>query len=246
MHSVSDRFHSGAAQTSLHEKAAKDRGAMKTDQAEGAPVPRRLTRPRWLDIRVIGGLVLVIVAVVVGARVVGASSHTSQVLAATRTLAAGTVLTPSDLVAVEVNLGVSAARYLGAGTATTGVVGSTLSVAVNAGELVPFSAVQAIKPGRVVVIGVSPDRMPPGVAHGSMIDLYLTTGGTTSSAEVRTDLVSAGITVQSVTAPASGGLSGATSNRYQIAVLVPAALADSLVKTLPKGDAIVTLQSGTR
>ena len=96
------------------------------------------------------------------------------------------------------------------------------------------------------MIGVSPDRMPPSVGHGSVIDLYLTSGGTNSTSEVKTDLVSAGITVQSVSAPSSGGLSGATSNRYQIAVLVPAALADTLVKTLPKGDAIVVLVTGTR
>jgi len=112
--------------------------------------------------------------------------------------------------------------------------------------LVPVSAVQALAPGRIVVIGVSPERMPPGVTHGSVIDLYLTTGGGTTAADARTDLISAAITVQSVTAPASGGLSGATSNRYQVAVLLPPALAETLVKTLPRGEAIVALVTGTR
>ena len=63
---------------------------------------------------------------------------------------------------------------------------------------------------------------------------------------VLNDPDSAGLVVQSVLAPASGGLSGATSNRYQIAVLASATTADSLVKTLPKGDAIVVLVTGTR
>lgn len=219
---------------------------MTIDAIGGAPEPRRGRKPRWLDIRVIGGLLLVIAAVVVGAKVVGASSHTSPVWSASRDLAAGTVLTQTDLIPVEVNLSDSAVRYLSAAPGATGVVGSALDVPVRSGELVPVAAVKPAVAGRVVVIGVSPDRMPPGVIHGSVIDLYLTTGGTSASAPVRTDLVSAGITVQTVTAPASGGLSGATSSRYQLAVLVTPDIADSLVKTLPKGEAIVVLVTGTR
>jgi hypothetical protein len=108
----------------------------------------------------------------------------------------------------------------------------------------PLSAVEPSRAGKVVVIGVTPDRMPPGVAHGSVIDLYLTSGGATTANSAVTSLVSAGLVVQSVLAPASGGLSGATSTRYQIAVLASAETADSLVKTLPKGDAIVVLVTG--
>ncbi|SDO26947.1 Chaperone for flagella basal body P-ring formation [Nakamurella panacisegetis] len=218
---------------------------MKATTAEGAPVPRRTSRPKWLDIRVIGGLVLVIAAVVVGARVVGASSHTSPVWSVTRDLAPGTVITAADLERVDVNLGDQAARYVAAGGGSA-AVGTAVAVQLHAGELLPVSAITVSKPGRVVVIGVTPDHMPPGVTHGSVIDLYLTTGGATAATTAVTDLVSAGVTVQSVSAPASGGLSGASSTRYQIAVLVSAALADSLVKTLPKGDAIVVLQTGER
>ncbi len=219
---------------------------MKSVTSDGAPAPRRTRRPRWLDVRVIGGLVLVIAAVVVGARVVGASSHTSPVWAATKDLAAGTVIAPTDLVAVDVNLADTAARYLAADSDVTAVVGSSLGVPLRAGELLPVSAVQQTKPGRIVVIGVAPDRMPPGVGHGSVIDLYLTLGRTAPAAAASTDQIAAGITVQSVTAPASGGLSGAASSRYQIAVLVSADVADALVKTLPAGDAIVVLVTGSR
>jgi hypothetical protein len=215
---------------------------MKVLPVETAPVPRRLGRPRWLDVRVIGGVVLVVAAVVVGARVVGASSHTSPVWATTRDLAAGTVLTSSDLVATDVNLADSATHYLSAGT--DAVVGASLDVPVRAGELLPVSAVTPTKPGRVVVIGVAPDRKAPGIEHGSIIDVYLTRGGASSSVPAETKEIATGITVQSVTAPASGGLSGAASSRYQIAVLVPATVADALVKTLPQGDAIVVLVTG--
>lgn len=219
---------------------------METNALPGAPVPRRNSRPKWLDIRVIGGLVLVVAAVVIGARVVGSSSHTTSVWAASRSLAAGTVLGVTDLVPVDVNLGDGGAHYLAAGSRAESVVGSSLVKPVAAGELVPVSAVGPTTIGRVLVIGVSPDRMPPGVGHGSVIDLYLSSGGKTSAAEVTTVLISAGLTVQSVAAPASGGLSGATSNRYQVAVLVPPPLAGTLVKALSKGDAILVLVAGER
>lgn len=219
---------------------------MTTSKPEDAATPRRIGRPRWLDIRVIGGLVLLVAAVVIGARVIGASSHTSPVWAANKDLAAGTVLTSTDLVAVEVNLAGDAVHYLAAGADVRGVVGASLAIPVQAGELVPASAVRPTAPGRIVVISVTPDRMPPGVGHGSVIDLYLTVGGGSSTTVARTELISAGITVQSVTAPASGGLSGATSNTYQIAVLVSADVADTLIKTLPKGSALVSLRTGTR
>lgn len=237
-----DRDHNGGWMT----LGSMTVGAITPGGPDVTRVPRRTSKPRWLDVRIIGGLLLVLAAVVVGARVVGASSQTTPVWAASKDLATGTVLTAADLVATDVNLGDGALHYLSAGAGSSGSIGARLVTPVRAGELVPVSAVQALAPGRIVVIGVSPERMPPGVIHGSVIDLYLTTGGGTTAADARTDLISAAITVQSVTAPASGGLSGATSNRYQVAVLLPPALAETLVKTLPRGEAIVALVTGTR
>ncbi len=52
-----------------------------------APTPRRMSRPKWLNVRVVGGILLVIAAVVIGARVIGASSQTTAVWAAERDLA---------------------------------------------------------------------------------------------------------------------------------------------------------------
>ena len=77
-----------------------------------APTPRRMSRPKWVNVRVIGGILLLVAAIVIGARVVGASSRTSAVWAADRDLATGTVLGQGDLAQVEVNLGDNAALYL--------------------------------------------------------------------------------------------------------------------------------------
>lgn len=208
----------------------------------GSPKPRRMNRPRWLDARVVGGVLLLVASVIIGARLIGASSHTSPVWAAARDLAAGTVLQPGDLVAADVNLGESTPGYLDAGSVPAGRV---LNRPVNSGELLPAAAVGSVGDGRIVAVGVTPDRMPPGVRHGSVIDLYLTTGGSgLTGNDAQTRLLLAGVTVQSVTAPASGGLSGATSSRYQVALLLPPADADAVVRALPTGEPMVVLQTG--
>lgn len=208
-----------------------------------APSPRRLSRPRWFNVRVVGGIVLVIAAIAIGARVMAVGSQTSPVWAAERSLAAGTVIGAGDLTAVEVNLGESADAYLS--PAASSPVGMTLVAPLAAGELLAGSAVEPSGGGRVIAVAVDPEDMPPGVGHGSTIDLYLTTEATPGSGEpATTDLIGRDLTVQSVSAPASGGLSGATSNQYQLSVLLPAAVADKLVRVLPTGQAIVVLVSG--
>jgi hypothetical protein len=208
-----------------------------------APTPRRMSRPKWLNVRVVGGILLVIAAVVIGARVISASSQTQAVWAAERDLASGTVVGPGDLTSVDVNLGDNAGLYLTPASASP--VGMTMVNPILAGQLLPSSAVAESGSGRVVAIGVEPDKMPPGVAHGSTVDLYLTKAGVAGAdANATTELIGRDITVQSVTTPSSGGLSGATSNRYQLSVLLAADTADKLVRVLPTGEPIVVLVSG--
>lgn len=185
-----------------------------------APTPRRLARPRWFNVRVVGGIVLVLAAIVIGARVMAAGSQTTPVWAAERDLAPGTVLGAGDLVAVEVNLGDHRAAYLSPDSPSP--EGMTLVAPLAAGDLLAGSAVTPTAAGRMVAVAVAPEHMPPGVGHGSTIDLYLTTEPTPGSAEsATTELIGRGLTVQSVTAPATGGLSGATANQYQVTVLLP-------------------------
>lgn len=207
-----------------------------------APTPRRMARPRWLNVRVVLGVVLVAVAVVAGATVVGGSARTVPVWAANRDLAAGTVLTTQDLVRVDVNLGGTAGHYLGADADSP--AGRAVVAPVATGELIAVSDVEPAPAGRVVVVGVSPDRMPPGVDHGSVIDLYLTTSGATTADGVQTEIIQQEVTVQSVTAPDAGGLSAASSNGYQLALLLSSDEADQLVRTLPRGEVTVVLVSG--
>ncbi len=206
-----------------------------------APTPRRMRRPRWLDVRVIGGVLLLVAAVVIGAKVIGASSRTSPVWAVTHDLAAGTVLRPADLTRADVNLGDRGEDYLDASSSLDGRI---LNRPVHAGELLPASSVGEVGDARIVSVSVAPDRMAPGVAHGSVIDLYLTSGGSEASGtKATTTLLQGGVTVQTVTAPASGGLSAATSNSYQVALLLSPTDADALVRALPGGDPMVVLRT---
>ena len=209
--------------------------------AEMTPRPRRMNRPRWLDPRVIGGVLLLVASVVIGVRVIGSSSHTTAVWASTGNLAAGTVIASGDLAEVDVNLGDTSASYLAASVAP---VGRVLNRPVAKGDLLPAAALSELGDGRVVAIAVTPDRMAPGVVHGSVVDVYLISGGSAvSGTSATTTLIKAGVTVQSVTAPASGGLSGATSSRYQVALLLEPADADQLVRSLPKGEPMIVLQT---
>ncbi len=210
---------------------------MSTDVAPRTP--RRLNRPRWMDPRVVGGILLVVASVVVGSRVIAASGQTAPIWSAARSLSAGTVLTNSDLEPLDVNLGVAGSHYLGMGS---NLVGRAINVEIRPGELIPAAALGDAPSGRIVVIPVPPEKFPPGVDHGSIIDLYLTSDDPAGSGTTtQTALLKSALTVQSVAAPSSGGLSGATANQYQIAVLVDAQTADDLVRTLPSGEAVVVL-----
>src|SRR5690242_1627018 len=75
------------------------------------PVPRRVRPPRWLDLRLVLGVLLVLGSVLVGARVLSSADATVPVWAASGDLAAGTALTADDVVAVDVRLDDAAGAY---------------------------------------------------------------------------------------------------------------------------------------
>lgn len=206
------------------------------------PTPRRIVRPRWLNLRIVGGVILLAAAVVVGAKVIGSASQTSPVWAATRDLAAGTVLAPGDFTAAEVNLGQHGGAYLAAAST---IGGRVLGSPIRSGELLPVAALDQPGEGRVVSIPVTPDHMAPGVEHGSVIDLYLVVDPEgVAGKDPTTHLLQRGVTVQSVTAPASGGLSGAVSNEYRVALLLGPKESADLVGQLPLGEAVVVRHRG--
>jgi SAF domain len=183
------------------------------------PVPRRVRPPRWLDLRLVLGVLLVLGSVLLGARVLGAADATVPVWSAAGDLAAGTVLSADDLVAVDVRLDEAAGAYLSTGTRPEG---RTLARAVRAGELVPRSVLE--EPAGLVQLAlpVQAGFVPPALERGQVVDVYAMTdpvGGAVDPAGDGVALVVGSAPVQAVSGRSDGVLSTATTT-VQVVVSV--------------------------
>jgi hypothetical protein len=173
--------------------------------------------PRWLDLRLVLGVVLVLGSVLVGARVLTAADATVPVWSVAGDLAAGTELTAADLVAVEVRLGTAAGAYL---STSTDPAGRTLARAVRAGELLPRTVLEEPEDLVQVALPVQAGYAPPALARGQVVDVYAVTdpAGTTAGEGVR--LVVGAAPVLAVSGRTEGVLSTATTT-VQVVVAVP-------------------------
>jgi hypothetical protein len=173
--------------------------------------------PRWLDLRLVLGVLLVLGSVLVGARVLTAADATVPVWSVAGDLAAGTELTAADLVAVEVRLGTAADAYLSTGTDPAG---RTLARAVRAGELLPRTVLEEPADLVQVALPVQAGYAPPALARGQVVDVYAVTdpAGTTAGEGVR--LVVGAAPVLAVSGRTEGVLSTATTT-VQVVVAVP-------------------------
>jgi hypothetical protein len=203
----------------------------RTDGVPGGPVPRRVRPPRWLDLRLVLGVLLVLGSVLLGARVVTAADATVPVWSAAGDLAAGTVLTEEDLVAVSVRLDDVAGQYLATSTQPAGRV---LGRGVRAGELVPRSALEE-STGRVqLALPVQAGYVPPSLARGQVVDVYAVADpavGASARTGGDVDVVVSAAPVQAVTGRGDGVLSTATTT-IQVVVAVPAADADDVLAAI--------------
>lgn len=211
------------------------RGAVVSD----LPSPRaaRLRPPSWLDRRLLLGLLLVLTSVVVGARVLAGADTSVPVYAATRDLVAGTALTDGDLRVARVRLFGNADRYISAAGGKP--AGYVLLRAVGRDELLPRQALTpdaAAVPVRLVTVPVRRNHLPPGLAHGRSVDLYLSAGGSGSSAGKQVAaapmLVLAGVPVDSVTERSSRLAAG---DETGVVLRVPAASVPAVVAAAQAG-----------
>jgi hypothetical protein len=148
--------------------------ARTTGALSGAPPAQRVQRAGWRDPRLWAGAAIVAVSVVAGARLLASADDTVAVWAAGGDLAAGAPLTAGDLERHRVRFadGDDLSRYFtGAEPPQDGV----LLRGVGAGELVPRTAVGAAGQGGTVQVPVSvdPEQVPPSVAAGSVVDVYV-------------------------------------------------------------------------
>jgi hypothetical protein len=185
------------------------------------PTPRRVRPPRWLDLRLVLGVLLVLGSVLLGARIVGAADATVPVWAVTGDLAAGTELTAEDLVAVDVRLDATADAYL---SASTRPEGRTLARAVRDGELLPRTALEEAEELVQLALPVQSGYVPPGLVRGQLVDVYAVAdpaAGATAVADGSVSLVVARAPVQAISGRSEGVLSTPTT-AVQVVVAVRA------------------------
>jgi hypothetical protein len=200
-----------------------------------APVPgsapRRVRPPRWLDLRLVLGVLLVLGSVLLGARVFAAADATVPVWSAAGDLAAGSVLAAGDLVAVDVRLDDVAGAYLATSTRPEG---RTLARAVRNGELLPRTALE--EPAGLVQLAlpVQAGYVPPGLDRGQVVDVYAVAdpaAGATATGDGSVALVVAAAPVQAVSGRTEGVLSTATTT-VQVVVSVPVGQAPVVLEAI--------------
>ena len=203
----------GTAATALRDM---EREIVTGDRLSELPTPRaaRLARPRWLDLRLAIGILIVLVSVVLGARLVATVDDTYPVWSVGSDLGARTTLTAEDLVPVGVSLGDGARRYL---SASTSPIGRVLARPLARGELIPLAALLEPEVADLRKVVIEVDRVSASaLRRGKIVDVYAVPSadpGAESPAPPR--LVVGAVTVGAVsgeagTLAASGRTSGIT------------------------------------
>lgn len=215
---------------------------------ELSPPARRPQRPTWLDLRLLVGVLLVLAAVITGARVVSAADDSVTVWAMTADLAAGTTLTESDIETIDVGLGEHAAAYVAAGSNPAGL---TLTRDVNAGDLLPASALDEGSDLVGLALSVPASNIPMSVARGDRVSIYATgADGAAGAADTATTgatvLVVDAAAVADVSERSQGALS-VGSGDLQIVVRIPeCAVAAILDDTADRVLTVIEVPSAAR
>ena len=211
----------------------RDMPAPATDARPASPPARRL-RGGGRDLRLALGVVLVLLAVVIGSRVVSSGGDRVQVWALRAPLAAGTTIAADDLVAVPVAVDALDAYVV----SSTDVVGQRLTRDVGADELLPASAVVAgaAEARRLVTVPVDALHAPPGLARGERVDVYVTPqDGASVGGDAVTVLPALVLAGALVADPGVVDQSGA-SNQVGVVLDVAAKDADRAVAAARAGD----------
>ena len=213
---------------------SRARSGSTADNAElTSPTPRRVATPRWFDLRLVLGIVLVLAAVGIGAKVIADARHTDTALALTHDLAAGTTLRTDDLTEVDAQLPDNARLYV---TDEGAAVGKVLSRAVTKGELLPAAVLErgpSVARTRVTV-PLAADAAPR-LSRGQRIVVWVSTAACPSL------VLLPDVTVQNVQAADAGTFSSGGTGQ-DVDLTVPAELAQRVADAL--GIDNVTLRAG--
>lgn len=159
---------------------------MSTPQSLPMPRARRLARPSWRDPRLLGGLVLVLLAVGGTARVVQAADHSVTVYAAREALVPGQQLAAGDIVATRVNIAGGSGGYLRVDAGLD--EGAVVVASVGAGQLVPEVAVGSASDVLVRALTIPVERSSALVlARGDRVDVWVAEHAPSADARAGTE-----------------------------------------------------------
>jgi hypothetical protein len=201
-----------------------------------APEAARLARPRWLDPRLVAGLVLVLLSVVVGSKILADADERVRVWSVTRDLGPDTRLSSDDVAARAVRLDSVAGRYVSADQDLEGLV---LTRPVGSGELLPLGAVarSAGSDQRRVVVEV--DRTGAGgLDKGRVVDVYAVREDAAGGSPAPPVLVLSGVTVAE-DVKSAGGTFGGSGSTAGVALLVDGDDVAGLIDAMAHGDVYV-------
>ena len=167
--------------------------------------------------------------------------HQTDVLAVSRDVTAGSVLTQSDLQSVSVS-GVNGAIPV---SDMSAAVGKTLVVGLTPGQIVTQGVVTASPvPSngyRVVAALLSPGRVPAGLSPGSAVDVLAAPPSASTNASPgqlsNPQILAPGIQVLSVGSPTSSSAPGGTGT--QVSLLVPASSANEVAEYAAAGEVVL-------
>ncbi|MBE7187831.1 SAF domain-containing protein [Jatrophihabitans endophyticus] len=184
-----------------------------------SPSPRRITTPRWFDLRLVLGVVLVLAAVALGAALFSRAGDTAPVVTATHDLEVGTVLRPDDLTISRVRLpSGSGDVYL---DHVEDAVGKRLGRAVSQGELLPSAALVTAGRRTTITVPLS-SGAAPDLRDGERIEIWL------STARCASVVLLDDVTVQDVRTDAGGSFEDGAQGQ-DVVISVPPALAGRVV-----------------
>lgn len=221
-----------------------------------SPTPRRLRAPRWLNFRLIAGILLVLVSVIAGARIVTAADTSDMVWAAAADLAAGTVLADGDLRAVPVSLADAGQAYV---LSSADPVGRALSSPISAGELLPLSVLTETSTLVDIALPIAASFVPPSLQRGQLVDVYAIDATPTAAApslpeqpESGTETPSSGIVtvvvaaavVQLIAGRSDGALSIGSST-VQVVISIEAEQAPDLFAAIAGKELALAVRSST-
>jgi hypothetical protein len=193
------------------------------------PRSRRQRRPAVAAV----GLMLIVLFATVGAALAVRADHSVAVLALTRDVPAGHVVTSSDLRVAHISgSGVSALAGSSAGT----VVGETVTASLPAGTLLsPGMLSHSSSPPngeQVVAVALKPGAVPAGVAAGRDVDLVPVVLSTARSTAVPTSVFRARVL---------DVMRDTTSGAVVVSVEVDAAAAAQVAQLAASGALAMTL-----